>query len=227
MSVTRSLLRAALLALGLSGAACAADAPAAADINNCAKPEWPKEALRLGQHGKVTLEFLVGEDGAVRDARIAGSSGYPLLDVAAQDGIRRCRFKPATKDGQPVESWMKLQYVWTLDTTPRYDEATLKTMREAAAGGAPDAVLRLARVQLTPAQAAFDPPAAVAALRPLAARGNAAAQTLLGYCFETGTGVQRDRAQALALYTPAAAAGDADAQRGLARLNEQGKGPRP
>ncbi|AVR98706.1 energy transducer TonB [Pseudoduganella armeniaca] len=227
MNRTRALARIGLLALALAGAAHAASTPAAADIGNCARPEWPREALRLGQHGKVTLEFLVGEDGSVRDARVAGSSGHPLLDVAAQEGIRRCRFKPATQDGQPVESWMKLQYVWTLDTAPRYDVATVKTMREAAAGGAPDAVLRLAQVQLSPAQAAYDPPAAVAALRQLAARGNAAAQALLGYCYETGTGVQRDHAQAQALYAPAAAAGDADAKRGLVRLSGQGKGPQP
>lgn len=328
MSVTRSLSRAALLALGLSGAASAADYPAAADLKNCARPEWPKEALRLEQQGKVTLEFLVGADGDVRDARILRSSGYPLLDVAAQEGIRRCRFKPATKDGQPIEGWMRMQYVWTLENTPHYDEAALKAMREAAAGGAPDAVLRLARVQLSPTQAAYDPPAALAALRKLAATGNAAAQELLGMtlligrsvppdvaearklltnaatdglptaqfvlaglllnggsaddvaagerwlrlaaqggivgaqarlgtrlvlqagheqegvemlrkaaarsdrlaqamlgrCYETGTGVQRDYAQALALYTPAAAAGNADAKRGLARLYEQGNG---
>lgn len=218
MNPVRLLSRAVLLSVALTGVAKAAETPAAADINSCAKPEWPKEALRLEQHGKVTLEFLVGVDGSVRDARIARSSGYPLLDVAAQEGIRRCRFKPGTKDGQPVEGWMKMQYVWTLDSAPRYDEATLKTMREAAAGGAPDAVLRLARVQMSPAQAAYDPAAALAALRKLAATGNAAAQEMLGMALLTGRSVAPDLAEARRLLTNAATDGLPAAQFALAGL---------
>ena len=86
--------------------ATAADASrtaAVADFSSCAKPEWPKESLRLEQRGRVTLAFLIGADGTVNDAKVVNSSGYPLLDEAAREGIRKCRFKPASvaADGWP------------------------------------------------------------------------------------------------------------------------------
>ncbi|WP_229413502.1 energy transducer TonB [Massilia violaceinigra] len=81
----------------------------------CAKPEYPKAALREEQEGTVTLAFLIGGDGAVKDSRIIKSSGFLLLDIAAQDGIGRCTFKPTRVDGKPITSWMQLQYAWSLD----------------------------------------------------------------------------------------------------------------
>jgi len=38
-----------------------------------------------------------------------------LLDDAAQSALVKCRFKPATTKGKPVEAWTKVQYVWTLE----------------------------------------------------------------------------------------------------------------
>src|SRR5471030_1052599 len=38
--------------------------PALVDFNTCAKPEWPKEALRNGNEGRVTLAFLIDTDGS-------------------------------------------------------------------------------------------------------------------------------------------------------------------
>jgi D-alanyl-D-alanine endopeptidase (penicillin-binding protein 7) len=88
--------------------------PAVADFRTCAKPVWPKESLRLEQTGKVTMAFLIGADGKVKDSNIEKSSGFKPLDEAAQAGIAKCLFKPGTVDGKPVEAWMKMQYIWTL-----------------------------------------------------------------------------------------------------------------
>jgi protein TonB len=88
---------------------------AVADFNTCAKPEWPKAALRNEETGTVTLSFLIADDGRVTDSKIVKSSGYRELDKAAQTGIARCRFKPATVDGKPEQAWMQMQYVWTLE----------------------------------------------------------------------------------------------------------------
>ena len=87
---------------------------ATADFKSCAKPHYPAESLKNGNQGTVTLSFLIGTDGKVKDSAIAKSSGFRPLDDEARTAIAKCSFKPATVAGQPVEDWMKMQYVWTL-----------------------------------------------------------------------------------------------------------------
>jgi protein TonB len=89
--------------------------PAVIDAGNCAKPDYPKSALRNGDAGKVTLAFLIGTDGRVASAKVEHSSGFRELDRAAVAGLSLCRFKPGTVDGTPFESWTRMQYVWSLD----------------------------------------------------------------------------------------------------------------
>ncbi|MRV71369.1 TonB family protein [Duganella sp. FT92W] len=84
------------------------------DLEKC-KPEWPKSSLRNEETGTVTVAFLVGVDGRVLEAKVEKSSGFRDLDKAAQVGLSKCQFKPATADGHPVQEWTKVQYVWTLE----------------------------------------------------------------------------------------------------------------
>lgn len=85
-----------------------------ANFNSCIKPMYPAADLAAGHQGTVTLAFLIGVDGLVKDARVDKSSGYPQLDSAAKDAIRKCSFDPAFNDKGFVRSWTKVQYVWTL-----------------------------------------------------------------------------------------------------------------
>jgi TPR repeat protein len=74
---------------------------------------------------------------------------------------------------------------------------------------------------------AFDRQNYVAASRvfiPLAERGNAAAQTHLGYMFETGRGVPQNYAEAAMWYRRAAEQGDSLAQYSLGLLYDRGQG---
>lgn len=89
--------------------------PAKVESATCAKPEWPIEALRNEQEGTVALTFLIGIDGTVRGSKVTKSSGFPLLDLAAQDAISKCKFRPGMKDGIAVETWVLLQYVFKLE----------------------------------------------------------------------------------------------------------------
>lgn len=88
---------------------------AVVDPSACRTPEYPRSSLRTGETGAVTLAFLIGTDGRVIDSRIDKSSGFPELDKAARAGLSLCRFKPASVDGKPEESWTKMRYVWKLD----------------------------------------------------------------------------------------------------------------
>ena len=119
--------KAAIPVLGLAAAclslyANAAPDPAKAektravvDFKSCAKPHYPAESLKNKNEGAVVLSFLIGTDGKVKESAIAKSSGFEPLDTEARTAIAKCSFKPATAGGQPVEDWMTMKYVWTLN----------------------------------------------------------------------------------------------------------------
>jgi TonB family protein len=58
-------------------------------------PEYPRESLRQGQEGTVTVRMTVAEDGRVVAAEASQSSPWPLLDSAALRVVKsRWRFAP-------------------------------------------------------------------------------------------------------------------------------------
>lgn len=83
--------------------------------SGCVRPAYPTDALRVEATGTVTMQFLVGVDGTVRDARLKKSSGNASLDTTAIHALSKCRFKAAQVDGQPVEQWQEVKYVWAID----------------------------------------------------------------------------------------------------------------
>ena len=68
-------------------------------------PAYPRDAVRDGLTGTVTLRVLVGVDGKPVDVQIERSSGHRVLDVAARRQVlAKWRFKPAMQDGQVVQA---------------------------------------------------------------------------------------------------------------------------
>jgi TonB family protein len=94
------------------------DTQAIADFNTCSRPKYPVTSLRNEEQGTVTLRFLIGASGSVNDAVIERSSGSIALDEAALEGIKLCTFVAGRKNGRAIESWMQMQYVWTMDDDP-------------------------------------------------------------------------------------------------------------
>lgn len=90
------------------------DAAANGQMKYCARPVYPPKAMAERMEGTVTLAYLIGTDGAVRDTRIIRSSGHDLLDEAARSGIALCHFTPRRKGGEPIEAWVQMQYAWSL-----------------------------------------------------------------------------------------------------------------
>jgi periplasmic protein TonB len=88
---------------------------AVVDFSTCAKPDYPRNSQRNEEQGTVTLAFLIGVDGGVKDAKVDKSSGFRELDKAALRGLSQCKFKPALVDGRATETWSNVQYVWRLD----------------------------------------------------------------------------------------------------------------
>lgn len=65
-------------------------------------PIYPPTARSMRQTGVVRLEILVDENGKV--AEVQNTSGPSLLQSAAKDAVRKWKFKPFTRDGQPVKA---------------------------------------------------------------------------------------------------------------------------
>lgn len=65
------------------------------------RTRYPTEARRRGFEGKVCLQFVVSEEGAVENVTVTRSA-HPLLDAEAVRAVRASRFTPGRRDGVPV-----------------------------------------------------------------------------------------------------------------------------
>jgi periplasmic protein TonB len=91
----------------------AMSAPSPVAVQN-KPPRYPREARRRGWEGQVILKVLVRGDGSVEDLRVIESSGYDVLDDAAARALRRWRFEPAFRFGQPVRGEIDIPVVFQL-----------------------------------------------------------------------------------------------------------------
>jgi periplasmic protein TonB len=72
------------------------------------QPDYPVGKLRLEIEGSATVRVLVGTDGRVRQVQIVKASDPDFAKVTEKQALRAWRFKPATRDGVPVEDWQTL-----------------------------------------------------------------------------------------------------------------------
>lgn len=79
-------------------------------------PAYPPASRRQNEEGAVTVNVLVDERGRAKDVQVAVSSGFPRLDAAAAEAIKRWLFKPAIRDSQPTSAWTRVKVVFRLDT---------------------------------------------------------------------------------------------------------------
>jgi protein TonB len=76
--------------------------------------DYPREALRGGMQGRVTVRFTVQVNGRIRDCQVVASSGSPMLDqTTCRLLTRRLRFRPATDStGRPIETKLYSDHTW-------------------------------------------------------------------------------------------------------------------
>src|SRR5690606_8219530 len=68
-------------------------------------PAYPRLAIQRGLEGVVLLRILVGTDGRPLEVGIEQSSGHAVLDREALRHVQRnWTFRPALRDGQPVQA---------------------------------------------------------------------------------------------------------------------------
>lgn len=79
------------------------------------KPLYPKSARRNGEAGKVILKVLVTREGLAGRVELESSSGSDALDRSALEAVRRWRFTPATRGGEPLEAWVHVPIEFRLE----------------------------------------------------------------------------------------------------------------
>ena len=100
------MIRASIIALGLtflpsSGASASSEAPTylhAPPPTTEAKPEYPKQSLRLDEQGVVVASFWIETSGRTSRCAVVTSSGYPRLDRASCAAISNMIFASYQKE---------------------------------------------------------------------------------------------------------------------------------
>jgi periplasmic protein TonB len=70
-------------------------------------PVYPIEAARNRKEGWVEVEFTVGPDGSVTNARVTGSQPARIFDREAVAAVQRAKFQPKLENGSPVASTLR------------------------------------------------------------------------------------------------------------------------
>ena len=78
------------------------------------QPMYPHRARQKGINGKVTLKFLVDENGKVKKVSVISSRPDGVFEDSAVSAVKKWRFEPGRHDGEPVPTWVRLPVSFTL-----------------------------------------------------------------------------------------------------------------
>lgn len=80
------------MSLSFAGAAQAAEPDALVELQACADPDYPRDALRYDLGGTVRLGFELSPAGVVDKIALLKGSGWTSLDEAAITAAAKCQF---------------------------------------------------------------------------------------------------------------------------------------
>jgi protein TonB len=72
------------------------------------QPVYPPGMIREEREGAVRVRVLIGTDGRVRDIQTLQADDPAFLEATRKQALAKWRFLPATRDGEPVESWREM-----------------------------------------------------------------------------------------------------------------------
>jgi TonB family protein len=119
---------------------------------NLPTPEYPEDAWRERADGKVEVQIIVDEKGAVGSARVI--SGNSPLNDAAERAARNARFSPAklSSDSAKVFGVIRYDFVVPASTTPSVPASTTPLVPAATTPLVPAATTPLVPAAMTPVE---------------------------------------------------------------------------
>jgi protein TonB len=81
---------------------------------NRVDPTYPPASRRAGEQGTVRLKVLVGTNGRASNVEVSQSSGFPRLDQAAVEAVRKWRFEAATDGTNKIQAYTQVAVTFKL-----------------------------------------------------------------------------------------------------------------
>ncbi len=78
-------------------------------------PRYPRDMSSGGIEGLVVIVFLLNEQGQVEDPRV-DSASRPEFEQPALEAVKKWRFKPGMREGEPVKTFMRLPMRFRMST---------------------------------------------------------------------------------------------------------------
>jgi protein TonB len=79
------------------------------------QPPYPAELRRTETEGRITVRVLVGVDGRVKAVEQQGGGESAFFEATRRHALARWRFRPATRDGVPFETWRTMSVRFVLE----------------------------------------------------------------------------------------------------------------
>jgi protein TonB len=80
------------------------------------QPSYPPSKIRMEQEGRVTVRILVGANGRVLQLQPVGNPDADFLAATRKQALAKWRFRPATRDGVPIEAWREISVRFELNS---------------------------------------------------------------------------------------------------------------
>lgn len=77
-------------------------------------PAYPPELLARRIQATVVLRLKIATDGSIVEATVHRTSGYEAMDQAAINGVKSWKFRPAMKNGKPIESIVRKPFAFEI-----------------------------------------------------------------------------------------------------------------
>jgi protein TonB len=81
---------------------------------NRVDPIYPPASRRAGEQGTVRLKVLVDTNGKASNVAVTQSSGFPRLDEAAMEAVRKWRFVAATDGTNKIQAYTQVAVTFKL-----------------------------------------------------------------------------------------------------------------
>jgi protein TonB len=81
---------------------------------NRVDPTYPPASRRAGEQGTVRLKVLVDTNGRASNVAVTQSSGFPRLDEAAIEAVRKWRFVAATDGTNKIQAYTQVAVTFRL-----------------------------------------------------------------------------------------------------------------